>query len=62
MKKIIICFLLALSTSVMADPVMPGLKQKIKLQDGSIVTAELRGDEFAHYYYTEDGQLFRHAD
>ena len=62
MKKIIICFLLALSTSVMADPVMPGLKQKIKLQDGSIVTAELRGDEFAHYYYTEDGRLFRHAD
>lgn len=61
MKLSILSILFALCTSAMAVPVMPGVKQKILLENGMEVMAELRGDEFAHYWCTDAGKLYRES-
>lgn len=41
-----------------AVPAKPGLWRTITLTDGSTVKAELKGDEFVHYYLSADGRCF----
>lgn len=59
MKKTLlsICFAV-LATAVSAVPAKKGVTQTIRLADGTEVLAELRGDEFMHYYQTADGKCY----
>ena len=45
----------AITLNVLAIPARPGIKKSLTLADGSVVTAELRGDETFHYYVLADG-------
>ena len=59
MKKIFFQLGLFIAATVaMAVPAKRGLWRDITLADGSVVRAELRGDEFAHYWVTEDCQRY----
>ena len=59
MKKIFLglVFLLAALTAF-AIPAKRGQKTTLTLADGTQVVAELRGDEFGHYYEAADGRVF----
>ena len=59
MKKIFLglVFLLAALTAF-AIPAKRGQKTTLTLADGTQVVAELRGDEFGHYYEAADGHVF----
>lgn len=59
MKKIFLglVFLLAAITAF-AIPAKRGQKATLTLADGTQVVAELRGDEFGHYYEAADGRVF----
>ena len=50
-------FLLAALTAF-AIPAKRGQKTTLTLADGTQVVAELRGDEFGHYYEAADGRVF----
>ena len=63
MKKAISCLLLGLaSTVVMAVPAKPGLWKTLRLNDGTEVRAQLRGDEHVHFWMTEDGRRLMKSD
>ncbi len=47
--------LLAMAHSAMAVPAYP-VKKTIRLEDGRVVEAVLKGDENLHYYHMEDGK------
>ena len=59
MKKIFLglVFLLAALTAF-AIPAKRGQKTTLTLADGAQIVAELRGDEFGHYYEAADGRVF----
>ena len=58
-KKIFILLLLCvLGLSVSADRAMPGLWRTLHLNDGTEVLAELKGDEYAHYWQSAVGEVF----
>ena len=59
-KKLLLLLLFISSLSAMADRAMPGLWQTIRLSDGTEVLAELKGDEFSHYWQAADGSVFIH--
>lgn len=59
-KKLLLLLLFMSSLSAMADRAMPGLWQTIRLSDGTEVLAELKGDEFSHYWQAADGSVFIH--
>lgn len=63
MKKLLtLALALMLGNMVaMAIPAYP-VKKTLKLADGSLVTATLRGDEFMSYYQLEDGRRMRLED
>ena len=44
--------------AVMAVPAKPGLWKTLKLSDGTEVRAQLRGDEFGHYWLGENGLAY----
>ena len=50
-----IAILLMTATMALAVPAKRGVWQELKLKDGTIVMAELRGDESFHYWLTADG-------
>lgn len=59
MKRLFLALSLALAVmSASAIPAKRGTWKTLKLADGSEVRAELRGDEFGHYWQTEDGRRF----
>lgn len=59
MKKIFLLLSLTLATlTISAIPAKRGQKTTLTLTDGTTVVAELRGDEFGHYYEAEDGRVF----
>lgn len=59
MKKLLLGLALLLATlSVSAIPAKRGQKATLTLADGTQVVAELRGDEYGHYYEAEDGTIF----
>lgn len=51
----LITFLLMMATIIHAVPAKRGVWRLLKLKDGTFVKAELRGDEFFHYWQTADG-------
>lgn len=59
MKKLLTLLLITVvSTTVMAVPAKRGQWRTLTLADGTTVRAELRGDEFSHFYLSADGQAF----
>ncbi len=59
MKKIFLGLALLLtSLTISAMPVKRGQMATLTLADGTQVVAELRGDEFGHYYEAADGRVF----
>ena len=59
MKRIFLLLSLTLATlTISAVPAKRGQKATLTLTDGTTVVAELRGDEFGHYYEAEDGRVF----
>lgn len=59
MKKtfLSLCFAL-LATATFAAPARKGIVKTIRLADGTELRAELKGDEFMHYYLAEDGKCY----
>ena len=51
-------FMLLQLLTVSANPVLPGQWRILNLEDGSQVEAELKGDEFCHFWQTADGRCF----
>lgn len=49
-------------SAALAIPAKRGVYRTITLPDGSMVKAELRGDEYLHYYKTADGRAFEQVD
>lgn len=63
MRKIIsLLSLLFLTVAMMAVPAKKGLWKTIVLEDGTEVRAQLRGDEFGHYWQTADGMRYMAAN
>lgn len=60
MKKFFLTFasLLLCVAAALAVPAKPGMWRSIQLSDGTVVRAELRGDEHASWYRSEDGRCF----
>ncbi|MBP5344713.1 MAG: M6 family metalloprotease domain-containing protein [Bacteroidales bacterium] len=59
MKKLFIELVIMLATTAaMAVPAKRGLWRNITLADGTTVQAQLKGDEFVHYWVTDDGRQF----
>lgn len=59
MRRIIsILLFAAIVSTAMAIPAKPGTIRSITLSDGSVVQAELRGDEHVHYWQAADGRAF----
>ncbi len=50
--------LLLIVTAAIAVPARRGLWKTIRLVDGSEIRAELRGDEFGHFWQAADGRTF----
>ena len=60
MKKFVCIFLLILTTVVaLAVPARRGVTKTLKLTDGTMVTAQLVGDEHGHYWLTGDGRAYQ---
>ena len=59
MKKVFTLFvLLFVVMTIQAVPAKPGLKRTIKLQDGTQFVAELRGDEYGHFWEVQNGKVY----
>ena len=59
MRRILLLLSLVVVTSAaMAVPAKKGLWKTIVLDDGTAVRAQLKGDEFGHYWRTADGQRY----
>lgn len=59
MKHLYLIFLFILFSCITyAVPAKRGIWNTIKLSDGRTIRAELRGDEFCHYWQSDDGQCF----
>lgn len=64
MKKRVITSVLAIlltATAVSAAPARGGWFRHIQ-KDGSVITVRLAGDEFYHYFITEDGDIMEMSD
>lgn len=57
-KTVISLCMLFVAMAVSAIPAKRGLFKNITLADGTELRAELRGDEYMHYYQAEDGRCF----
>ncbi len=63
MKKVLSTLSLILVTiAVMAVPAKKGLWKTIVLEDGTEVRAQLKGDEFGHFWRTADGKQYVAVD
>lgn len=58
MRRLLLFYLLLISIVSFAVPARKGVKQTITLADGSKVTVELKGDEHAHWWQSEDGRRY----
>lgn len=61
-KQITTLLLMLMATVVMAVPAKKGLWKTITLKNGQEVIAQLKGDEFGHYWQTTDGKHYVAAD
>ena len=63
MRKVLMTLsLLLVTAAVMAVPAKKGLWKTIVLEDGTEVRAQLKGDEFGHYWRTADGKQYVAVD
>ncbi len=61
-KNILLVTLMCLVTvASVAGPARKGVWKSLRLEDGSEVRAELQGDEFGHFWSTEDGARYVEA-
>ena len=59
LRRFALSTILALTAiSASAIPAKPGLTRTIRLDNGTTVTARLVGDEFGHYWRSDDGRAF----
>ena len=58
MRKVLLFWLVFVAAVSFAVPAKKGIRQTITLTDGTQVTVELRGDEHAHWWQSDDGQRF----
>lgn len=59
MKRFFILFIMTVAVlSVSAVPAKRGVWKKITLENGTTLDAQLRGDEFSHYYEDKDGVCY----
>ena len=59
MKRILLTFtLLLMVLGAVAVPVKPGVWKTLTLSDGTEIRAQLKGDEFGHYWLGEDGHAY----
>lgn len=58
MRKVLLFCLVFVTAASFAVPAKKGIRQTITLTDGTQVTVELRGDEHAHWWQSDDGQRF----
>ena len=61
-KQITTLLLILMVTVVMAVPAKKGLWKTITLKNGQEVIAQLKGDEFGHYWQTTDGKHYVAVD
>lgn len=62
MKRILLSISAVLAAiAIQAMPVKPGICRNITLADGTVVKAELVGDEHLTYWRTADGACYRHT-
>ena len=61
-KQITTLLLMLMATVVMAVPAKKGLWKTITLENGQEVRAQLKGDEFGHYWQTADGMRYMAAN
>lgn len=63
MRKVLMTLsLLLVTAAVMAVPAKKGLWKTIVLEDGTEVRAQLKGDEFGHFWRTADGKQYVAVD
>ena len=63
MRHIYLIFIMLFQTlAANSIPARPGQWKILTLADGSQVKAELKGDEFAHYWISEDGTCFAETE
>lgn len=63
MKRLLLTFALLLTmTTVMAVPAKSGIRKTLTLKNGSRVEATLVGDEYVHYYQTDDRRCIQHLE
>lgn len=63
MKRLLFAMsLLASSAFAWAVPAQPGVKKTLRLANGNVVTAELKGDEFCHYWIDKEGNAYVKED
>lgn len=63
MKSVLLTiFLLLVSVAVMAVPARKGIWKTITLENGKEVKAQLKGDEFGHYWHTAEGKRYVTVD
>ncbi len=59
MKKILVAFtMMAMAITAMAVPAKRGTWKTLKLENGTEIRAQLVGDEFGHYWVSEDGTVY----
>lgn len=57
-RSILLYSFLAMFLTIQAIPAKKGVKKPIQLADGTMVLAELKGDEFKSYWQTAEGKSF----
>lgn len=63
MKRLMITLVLVLTTiGMMAVPAKKGIKKMMTLPDGTMVEAQLMGDEHLHFWQTDDGMRLVEVD
>ena len=63
MKNVLLTvFLFLVSVAVMAVPAKKGIWKTITLENGKEVKAQLKGDEFGHYWRTAEGKKYVSVD
>lgn len=61
-KEILLSILLFCTLSVYSVPAKKGITKMLTLLDGTTITATLCGDEYGHYWKSDDGRKFRLDD
>lgn len=62
MRASFIILFMMIATMMLAIPAKRGIWQELKLKDGTTLMAELKGDEWCHYWQTVDGTIIISQD